>query len=72
MKRLALHQPLETGVIEMTRFLLPVLVIVAMISGCAPEPGSKEWCDQLKEKSAGDWTANEAVEYTKSCVFKDD
>ncbi|HJP04002.1 MAG: DUF3012 domain-containing protein [Gammaproteobacteria bacterium] len=56
----------------MTRFLLPVLVIVAMISGCAPEPGSKEWCDQLKEKSAGDWTANEAVEYTKSCVFKDD
>ena len=72
MKRLALHQPLETGVIEMTRFLLLVLVIVAMISGCAPEPGSKEWCDQLKEKSAGDWTANEAVEYTKSCVFKDD
>jgi hypothetical protein len=43
-----------------------------MISGCAPEPGSKEWCAQLKEKSAGDWSTNEAAEYTKSCLFKDD
>lgn len=56
----------------MTKALLPVLVAFALIAACAPEPGSKEWCAQLKEKSAGDWTANEAAEYAKSCVFNSD
>ena len=40
------------------------------LSACSPEVGSKEWCEELVEKPKGDWTANEAAEYTKSCIFK--
>ena len=39
------------------------------LQGCSPEVGSKEWCSELKEKPKGDWTANEAKEYAKSCIL---
>lgn len=39
------------------------------LSACAPEVGSKEWCAQMKEKPKGDWTANEAADFTKNCIF---
>jgi hypothetical protein len=41
-----------------------------IMAGCAPEIGSTQWCDQMKEKPKGDWTANEATEYAKNCVFR--
>ena len=28
------------------------------------------WCNKMAEKPKGDWTANEAKEYTKNCIFK--
>ena len=40
------------------------------LSACSPEVGSKEWCADMKEKNKGDWTANEATEFAKSCLFK--
>lgn len=40
------------------------------LSACAPEVGSEKWCTQMKEKAKGDWTANEATDYTKHCLFK--
>ncbi len=40
-----------------------------LLSGCAPEVGSKEWCAQMKEKPKGDWTANEVADFTKNCLF---
>ncbi len=40
------------------------------LSGCAPEVGSDKWCKQMSEKDKGDWTANEAADYTKHCLFK--
>jgi len=39
------------------------------LTACSPEVGSKEWCAELKEKPKGDWSANEAAEFTKSCIF---
>lgn len=42
----------------------------AALAACEPEVGSKEWCQKLDEKPKGDWSANEATEYTKSCVLK--
>lgn len=45
------------------------LVAVASLSACSPEVGSKEWCEAMKEKPKGDWSANEATEFAKSCVF---
>lgn len=48
--------------------LLPI--ILCCLSACAPEVGSEKWCAQLKEKPKGDWTVNEAADYTKHCLFK--
>lgn len=47
-----------------------ILIFSLMIlSACAPEVGSEKWCTQMKEKSKGDWTANEAADFTKHCIF---
>lgn len=51
---------------------LMVVVAVLALTGCAPEVGSKKWCEQLEKKPKGDWTANEAKDYTKHCIFRDD
>jgi hypothetical protein len=40
------------------------------LSACAPEVGSDRWCANLKEKPKGDWSANEAGDYAKHCIFK--
>jgi predicted benzoate:H+ symporter BenE len=42
---------------------------IALLSACSPEVGSKEWCDALKEKPKGDWSANEAADFAKHCVL---
>ncbi|WP_038012998.1 DUF3012 domain-containing protein [Terasakiella pusilla] len=39
------------------------------LSACSPEVGSKEWCADMKEKPKGDWSANEATDFAKHCVF---
>ncbi|GIU17445.1 DUF3012 domain-containing protein [Shewanella colwelliana] len=46
------------------------LTLVTSLSGCAPEVGSEKWCKQMEDKPKGDWSANEAADYTKHCVFK--
>ncbi|NTS76791.1 DUF3012 domain-containing protein [Catenovulum sp. SM1970] len=50
--------------------LLNVITLAFLISACAPEIGSEGWCNDLKEKPKGDWTATEAKDYTKHCLFK--
>jgi hypothetical protein len=52
----------------LTRLIL-ILSALVLFSACAPEPGSDAWCEDLNEKDKGEWTANEAAEYAKSCVF---
>ncbi len=49
--------------------MLSGLMLILIIGGCAPEPGSREWCEMMDNKPKGEWTANEAGEYTQSCVF---
>ncbi|MZR29054.1 DUF3012 domain-containing protein [Sneathiella litorea] len=39
------------------------------LAACDPEVGSKEWCDGMKEKPKGDWSANEAADFAKNCVL---
>ncbi|NVJ90805.1 MAG: DUF3012 domain-containing protein [Methylocystaceae bacterium] len=58
------------------KFLLKPLLCTALLasamaglSACSPEVGSKEWCADMKEKPKGDWSANEAADFAKSCVF---
>ncbi len=41
----------------------------ATLMACSPEVGSKEWCEDMKQKDKGQWTANEATAFAKNCVF---
>ena len=49
-----------------------IVVVTAcwLLSACSPEIGSEKWCKNLEEKPKGEWTANEAKDYTKNCIFK--
>jgi hypothetical protein len=52
-----------------TARLIPLFLLVALAAACSPEVGSKRWCAALKEKPKGEWTANEAADYAKHCLF---
>ena len=43
--------------------------LLVMLTACSPEVGSEQWCSSLKEKPKGDWSANEAADFTKHCIF---
>ncbi|MTI62962.1 DUF3012 domain-containing protein [Methylophaga sp.] len=43
-----------------------------LLSACSPEVGSDKWCQNMEAKPKGDWTANEATDYAKHCLFKTD
>lgn len=45
------------------------LLSVASLAACSPEVGSKAWCEDMKKKPKGDWSANEATEFAKNCVL---
>jgi hypothetical protein len=44
--------------------------VIALMGGCAPEVGSDRWCENLKAKPKGDWSANEAKDFARHCIFK--
>ena len=48
-------------------FFLSVLVM--QLAACSAEVGSEKWCANLDEKPKGEWTANEAADYAKHCIF---
>lgn len=52
---------------------LAILTVTTMfltvLSGCAPEVGSKKWCAKMEAKPKGDWTANEVKNFAKHCIF---
>lgn len=48
-----------------------LIVALLLLTACAPEIGSKEWCEDMKEKPKGDWTASEAGDFAKHCIFED-
>ena len=51
-----------------SKILLGLMLIIPL-AACEPEVGSKEWCEMLKEKPKGEWTANEAGDFAKHCVM---
>lgn len=53
----------------MKRKSLAILALATLAAACAPEPGSKAWCEKMDEKPKGDWSVNEAADYTKSCLL---
>ncbi len=57
-----------------TRFLslLAIALSSLLVTACSPEVGSDKWCQNMEAKPKGDWTANEATDYAKHCLFKTD
>jgi hypothetical protein len=51
------------------RAAIGLVAITALLAACAPEVGSPRWCEAMREKPRGDWTANEALEFARSCVL---
>jgi len=49
-----------------------LLAIAAIASGCAPEVGSKRWCDMMADKPRADWSANDALDFARHCILVED
>ena len=54
----------------MVRMILIGFLALAGLVACAPEVGSPAWCEDMDEKSKGDWTVNEAEAYVRSCIIR--
>jgi hypothetical protein len=50
--------------------VLIMTLAAATLTACAPEVGSEKWCAKMKEKPKKEWTAEEAGDYAKHCVFE--
>jgi hypothetical protein len=44
--------------------------LLLTLTACAPEIGSDKWCTNMKAKPKGDWSSNEALDFTKHCILK--
>jgi len=44
-------------------------LIALSFSACSPDPGTKAWCNQMKEKPKAQWTAKDAGTFAKYCVM---
>ncbi|PKI15976.1 DUF3012 domain-containing protein [Colwellia sp. 12G3] len=49
--------------------IISLCFAIVMLTACSPNIGSEEWCTDMKEKPTGDWTATEAKDFTKHCIF---
>lgn len=45
------------------------VMLAVVLASCSPAVGSKEWCDDMKEKDKGQWTATEAKDFAKHCIL---
>lgn len=50
--------------------VLAGLLMVAVLTACSPEVGSTAWCEALDEQPKGEWSANDAADYAKHCIFR--
>lgn len=50
--------------------MIAVIFSFFTLQACSPKVGSDEWCGAMKEKPKGEWSANDAADFTKHCVFK--
>ena len=56
-----------------TSRIVTVVCSIAFALGvlaCSPKVGSEAWCEKMKETPKGDWSANDAADFAKHCVFK--
>lgn len=47
-----------------------IAILATQLIACSAEVGSEAWCADIKGKDKADWSASEAADYTKHCIFK--
>ena len=54
-----------------SRFLAGLVVLsLITVAACEPEIGSEAWCERMDDTPKGDWTANQAADYARHCLFE--
>ena len=48
---------------------IAMLSFVCLLAACEPEVGSEQWCSMMQDTPRGDWSANEALDYGRHCLF---
>jgi hypothetical protein len=46
-----------------------VLPLLGALSACEPEVGTERWCEAMRDKPRGDWSANDALDFARHCVI---
>lgn len=54
----------------MNRTLILGAALALVLTACSHQVGSDGWCQSMKGKPKGDWSANEAADFAKYCIFK--
>jgi len=49
-----------------------LLMVMSSLCACAPEVGSKSWCEKMEAKQKGDWTMQESADYVQHCLVRSD
>lgn len=49
--------------------IIALFLATLFLTACSPKIGSEGWCADMKEKDKGSWTATEAKDFTKHCIF---
>jgi hypothetical protein len=44
--------------------------LAGLLTACSPEVGSRAWCEDMEATPKGDWTANEAADYARHCLLR--
>ena len=60
------------GVASIAVRAVAIASLAVAVGACAPEVGSKRWCDAMRAKPRGDWTGNEALDFARHCVLAGD
>ena len=50
--------------------ILFLSLLLTQLTACSAEVGSEAWCKNMELKPKGEWSANEAKDYAKHCLFK--
>lgn len=50
-------------------YVVIALMLGRYLAACAPEVGSERWCEAMSDKPRGDWSANEALDFTRHCLL---
>ncbi|MEQ5778210.1 MULTISPECIES: DUF3012 domain-containing protein [unclassified Thalassospira] len=47
---------------------LAAMMVTMTLVACAPEIGSKDWCNNMEHTAKSDWTANQTSDFAKNCM----